>query len=520
MDEICSPYLFDIMKASTLFLLFQLVYFNVASCFILDKDYKPNIFVLTDISNEPDDAQSLVRLLLYSNELSIKGIVATTSYWLNYTVHDEDIYPILNAYEKVHPNLLKHSIGYPSPDYLRSIVSIGHPVYGLDAFNYNEISEGAKNLIAAVDNTNLNERMFVLVWGGAAVLAEALKHISSRPEQAIEQFVLKLGVYSISDQDDAGPWIRNKFPSLLYISSVHGFNQYGLSTWVGISGEKYNPFDFGGPDTSLVTKEWLNENIRSVGPLGAVYPEPMFIMEGDTPATLFVLPNGLNVPENPNFGSWGGRYSLFDQSGRSNHYADATDYVVGQDNRTHVSNKATIWRWREAYQNDFAARMQWTIVDFESAVHAPIIVVNKTNSVKPFSVEASVESKIFLDASESYDLNNRPLSFKWFHYRDVTLTQGNIEEVPEIEINKLNEDGSVISFTTPSFSQACLNIFGRPNISGCKSYHIILEVTNNGTPALRSYRRFIIYTDKGEEEIQEVEFKQSFFNAENKHDEL
>ena len=83
-----------------------------------------------------------------------------------------------------------------------------------------------------------------------------------------------------------------------------------------------------------------------------------------------------------------------------NHYADATDYVVGQDNRTHVSNKATIWRWREAYQNDFAARMQWTIVDFESAVHAPIIVVNNTNSVKPFSVEASVESKIFLDASE------------------------------------------------------------------------------------------------------------------------
>lgn len=125
--------------------------------------------------------------------MSIKGIVATTSYCLNYTVHEEDTYPIL--YEKVHPNLLKHSIGYPSPDYLRSIVSIGHPVYGLDAFDYKEISEGAKNLIVAVDNTNLNERMFVLVWGGTAVLVETLKHISSRPEKAIEQFVLKLGVY-------------------------------------------------------------------------------------------------------------------------------------------------------------------------------------------------------------------------------------------------------------------------------------------------------------------------------------
>lgn len=96
--------------------------------------------------------------------------------------------------------------------------------------------------------------------------------------------------------------------------------------------------------------------------------------------------------------------------------------------------------------------MQRTIVDSESAVHAPIIVVNKTDSVQPFSIGASVGSEIFLDASE---------------------TQRNIEEASKIEINKLNDDGSIISFTTPSFKQACLNIFGRPNISGCKSYHIV-----------------------------------------------
>lgn len=508
------------MKLSLVFCFLQLLYFNVVSCLLLEKDYKPNVFILTDISNEPDDAQSLVRLLLYSNELSIQGIVATTSYWLNYTVHGEDIYPILDAYEKIYPNLLKHSLAYPSADYLRSIVSVGHPVYGLDAFNCKELSEGAKKLIVAVDNTNLDEKLFVLVWGGAGVLAEALNHISSRSEQDIEQFILKLGIYSISDQDDAGPWIRSLFPSILYISSIHGFNQYGLSTWVGISGEKYNPFDFGGPDTSLVTKEWLNENIRSVGTLGSAYPEPMFIMEGDTPATLFVLPNGLGVPENPNFGSWGGRYTLFDQSGRSNHYADTTDHVVGQDNRTHVSNKATIWRWREGYQNDFAARMQWTVKDFKDTLHPPIIVVNRTQSVKPFDMKALIGSRVVFDASESYDLNNRSLTFRWFHYRDVTLTQGNIDEVPEIEINRLNDEGSIVSFTTPSFKNACLNIFGRPILSGCKSYHIILEVVNDGNPSTRSYRRFIIQSDRGEEELQEVEFKQSFFNSEVKHDEL
>jgi len=42
---------------------------------------KPRIFILTDILNEPDDSQSLVRYLLYSNEFQTEGIVATTSTW-------------------------------------------------------------------------------------------------------------------------------------------------------------------------------------------------------------------------------------------------------------------------------------------------------------------------------------------------------------------------------------------------------------------------------------------------------
>src|SRR5207342_1553953 len=41
----------------------------------------PRLFVLTDIGNEPDDQMSFVRLLLYSNEIDIEGLVATTSTW-------------------------------------------------------------------------------------------------------------------------------------------------------------------------------------------------------------------------------------------------------------------------------------------------------------------------------------------------------------------------------------------------------------------------------------------------------
>ena len=39
---------------------------------------KSRVIILTDIENEPDDLQSLARLV-YSNVIDIKGIIATTS---------------------------------------------------------------------------------------------------------------------------------------------------------------------------------------------------------------------------------------------------------------------------------------------------------------------------------------------------------------------------------------------------------------------------------------------------------
>ncbi|CDK26055.1 unnamed protein product [Kuraishia capsulata CBS 1993] len=475
------------------------------------KDVLPHAFILTDISNEPDDAESLVRALLYSNEIDIRGIVATTSYWLNSTIHDEDIYPILDAYEKVHPKLLLHSPNFPSAEYFRSIVSTGYPVYGLASLEYPEISKGAANLIKQVDSLPANETMWVLVWGGAAVLAESLTEVSkTRSKKDEATFLDKIKVYSISDQDDAGAWIRYTYPHLFYIASVHGFNQYALSSWVGISGEFYNKFDKGGPDRSLVSKEWLQRNIQ-VGPLGKAYPEYMFNMEGDTPSLLHIIPNGLNDPDAPRHGGWGGRYDLVDISGRFNLYGGVTDHVVGQDGELFCSDKATIWRWRDAYQNDFAARMQWTIKPFEKANHAPVAVVNGTDSVKPLELFVAAGSRVYLDASESYDIDgDSKLDFNWFHYRDVTLTQSNIMEVAEIEIDK---SGSKASFDVPDFQTACFNPFGIfLGEDHCKSYHIILEVTDSGSPPLKGYKRIILRTHPDQKEKSE--------DSENSHDEL
>jgi len=52
---------------------------------------KPRVIILTDVLNEPDDSQSLIRALLYSNDIDIRGLVATTSTWQRTAVHPEEI---------------------------------------------------------------------------------------------------------------------------------------------------------------------------------------------------------------------------------------------------------------------------------------------------------------------------------------------------------------------------------------------------------------------------------------------
>ena len=83
--------------------------------------------------------------------------------------------------------------------------------------------------------------------------------------------------------------------------------EYSTATWTGISGDAYYR-NFPGADTTTITNEWLDTNIRAKGPLGKHYPRFMFIMEGDTPSFLGLTNNGLNSYRNPGWGGWGGRY--------------------------------------------------------------------------------------------------------------------------------------------------------------------------------------------------------------------
>jgi hypothetical protein len=132
------------------------------------------------------------------------------------------------------------------------------------------MSEGAQAIIRAGDRDS-DRPLWICLWGGANTLAQALLHVrSTRPAAGVEKFVSKVRVYSISDQDDTGPWIRREFPGLFYIvqpSTATG-GEYYYATWTGISGDAFYR-NGTGADFSTVTNKWLDAIFETKDHLGS-----------------------------------------------------------------------------------------------------------------------------------------------------------------------------------------------------------------------------------------------------------
>jgi hypothetical protein len=435
---------------------------------------KSRVLVLTDIGNEPDDSESMVRFLLYTNELDVEGLVATTSTWQRTVVHPEMIEERVRAYGQVLPNLKVHATGYPEMQTLLSLIKAGRAQYGMSGVGTGKDTDGSRLIIAAADRADARP-LWITVWGGSAELAQALWTVrATRSPAAVARFVAKLRVYSISDQDDSASWIRANFPQLFWIASIHAFSQYRLSTWTGISAA------MPGADQSIVSRDWLEANIRK-GPLGALYPLPMFIMEGDTGSFLYLIPNGLGAAEHPDWGSWGGRYGLVGP--HLGLWSDTTDRVKGVDDVEYTNNQATLWRWRRDFQNDFATRIAWTMKkERGDANHPPEVVINGVSGLAPIEITACANRPVKLSAAGTRDPDGTPLHYQYWQYREAS---------GELNPQDLAIEGASSAEATvvaPPVRKPTFNV----DLPSENRYHIVLSVTDEGTPPLTRYRRAIL----------------------------
>ncbi len=438
---------------------------------------KPRVFVLTDITNEPDDQESLVRFLVYANEYDVEGLVATTSTHLRTRVRPDKIEELVAAYGQVRENLLLHAPGYPTEAYLRARIRAHLPRYGMEGVGEGKDSDGSQLLIDVVDRED-DRPVWVTVWGGANGLAQALWKVrQTRSAEALDRFVSKLRVYTISDQDDSGPWLRREFPGLFYVVSPSNedWREYYEATWTGIAGDRHyrnGPFHH----FELVDNPWLEEHVmRGHGPLGALYPPLAYIMEGDTPSFLGLIDNGLGSAHSPAYGGWGGRYVLYRSYAESRpiwtNNMEARDAVVAADGRTYVSAQATIWRWREAFQHDFAARMDWCVRPYDEANHNPVVVVEGHAGTGVLEATAAAGDALVLSAAGTSDPDGDALAYRWWVYPEAGTYTG---EVP-VE----GADTPTVRLQLPA------------DMAG-QTIHLILEVTDDGTPVLRRYRRVIV----------------------------
>ncbi len=446
---------------------------------------KHRLIVLSDIEAEVDDTESFVRLFLYANSIDIKGLIATTSVWKKTSVAPEAIQKLIVAYAKVQPNLLKHQANFPTAAVLAKLVKAGLPTYGMEGVGKGKDSEGSDWIIKVLQEQD-DRPLWVSVWGGANTLAQALFKIKETKSPAeAKRLMAKLRVYTISDQDDSGIWMRNNFPDLFYIVSPG--DDYGSSTWIAITSV------IKGINNDDISNSWLAKNIQQGhGPLGAAYPDVAYGMEGDTPSWLSLIPNGLNEPAHPEWGGWGGRYELYTpdfstlKKGSSGVpfepetrpiWTNAIDSfapfiqkdhgrTVVKDTVTFAGNKVTLWRWRNEIQNDFAARMDWCTKSYKEANHPPVVVLSHAARLTIKSGES-----FSLDAGASTDPDGDNLSFLWFHYPEA---------------------GSYKTLVTTSAENAHGIFAVAPEVQKKETLHFIVQVTDKGTPALSGYQRVVV----------------------------
>ena len=460
------------MKKIALLLLLALPMMGWAA----EQTLKPRLVVCTDIAPadvEPDDMESMVRLMAYADLFEVEALITSVGWncdpypkeWAEY------LQRVIEAYRKDVPKLMKRSgqttflpiseeeksqfIGYwPSADYMKSRAVMGSERGGIKVIGEGNDSPGSELLIRLADEDDPRP-IYVAAWGGANTLAQAIWCVKqTRSAEELKRFVRKFRLYTITDQDmqynmrmdraySSHMWLRKEFKDDLQFIWDEG-------TWQ--------------EQCDLGKRNWQlhEEHIQGKGNLGKEYPDYKWGVEGDTPSFLYVIPNGLNDPEDPHQAGWAGYHERgLCADSLTTAWTSWQEPVLGIS----VGYKK---RFYPDEISDFMARMQWA--DEGQGNHNPQVVINGSEGLQSLSIEAKAGDMIRLDASKTMDSDGDKLSFLWWQQPEIGKTKVTIAHPEE----------SVITIKIPVETSK-------------ETIHIICEVHDDGPFHLVSYRRIQIH---------------------------
>jgi hypothetical protein len=483
---------------------------NAKKIFSQPRTSKPRTIVTTD--GEVDDQDSFIRLLLYSNEFHIEGLVYTSSQW-HYKgdgkgtkfisempltkgmygertelrwVGTEWMPPLIDKYAKVYGNLLKHGKNFPTPQYLKSIIRVGNIDFEGEMDHDTKGSDFIKNIL-------LDDKpgpVYLQMWGGTNTVARALKSIeekykgTSQWEKIHRKVSQKAVLYIILDQDACyKKYVAPNWPDIKVIYNTSQFWSFAYF-WPRVVPAELQ--------TELKGK-WMAEHIKfDHGPLLSSYflwgdgqkipgdPEHTqgdeaeakkhgfdkydFLSEGDSPSFFYLIDVGLGNLQDASFGGWGGR--LKRSATKPNLWEDGKDVTDNNpfSQKEDLSYPQT--RWLEALQNDFAARADWCVKNYSESNHPPLVKLNHAANL-----HAVAGAKVTLSASAK-DPDGNALTYRWWQYAEAGSYPS--------QVSILNSETKNASFAVPADA--------KPG----NAIHIILEVKDSGLPQLTRYQRVIV----------------------------
>lgn len=466
----------------------------------------PRTVITTD--PELDDLNSMLRLLLYSNEISIVGLIYSSSMFhhkgdaaLGIAPHrwpapgarlhiDEAV----DAYAQVYSNLVKHDARYPTPDYLRSLIREGNVIEVGDM----RADTAGSDLIKDILLDDEPGQVFLQAWGGPNTIARALKSIEDdfrgtpHWDSIYAKIVAKAVITSFAQQDSTYlDYIKPHWPEI-------ELREVATHTW-GYGARNVVPPS----DAQYLSADWTRDNVSRVGPIGAAYrvwgdgkqmadgfddedyfglsgyddeqltamgykvwtppqPKDSWISEGDSSNFALLIDNGLRNWQDPAWGGWGGRQAVDPADPKHWSNKDALDATPEGTPAIDYSSA----RFFAAIQNDFAARLKWSVTsDPAQANHHPqASVVEGLDLVRQPGETVTLHAKVTHPDGHAVTAN-------WWQYQEAGTCPGTVT---------LAIDGDSTTLQIPNDAEPGQTI------------HVIFEATDHGSPALTHYQRVVI----------------------------